>query len=316
CATRSTRIVSAVGSASGDRIVRRTACHASTNSCRLNDASVTAKVPPTTISSDGTLTNAAAEPPSQTATPTRPKPLSSPIRVARSTRAARRTLSPMSGGSAAACAATMGARRAIYTCSAAIRLDDLGHGHAEAIIDHHHLAARDQSVVYVDVDRLADLAVQLDHGATAELQQLADLHRRLAEHRRHLHRNVVDGIQIRGGPQPLILAVALAVLLERDRDRLSQLLEIETFLLRHPILHFARSRRPHPARGRRARPWPDLTPRPAASPEFSSPSRRSRARCGRRCARRRRRPIRPGSRSRPGSRRRAAPLGRRSPPAS
>src|SRR5690606_6689071 len=243
CATRSTRIVSAVGSASGDRIVRRTACHASTNSCRLNDASVTAKVPPTTISSDGTLTNAAAEPPSQTATPPTTKPLTRPMRVARSTRAARRTLSPMSGGSAAACAATMGARRAIYTCSAAIRLDDLGHGHAEAIIDHHHLAARDQSVVYVDVDRLADLAVQLDHGATAELQQLADLHRRLAEHRRHLHRNVVDGIQIRGGPQPLILAVALAVLLERDRDRLSQLLEIETFLLRHPILHFARSRR-------------------------------------------------------------------------
>ena len=37
------------------------------------------------------------------------------------------------------------------------RLDDLGHGDAELVVDEDHLAARHQPVVHQDVDRLADL---------------------------------------------------------------------------------------------------------------------------------------------------------------
>src|SRR6266568_2613462 len=58
--------------------------------------------------------------------------------------------------------------------STALRLDDFGHGHAELVLDQHHLAA-------------------------AELEQLADLHARAPEHRRHLHRHVEHRLEI-GGP--------------------------------------------------------------------------------------------------------------------
>ena len=75
-------------------------------------------------------------------------------------------------------------------------LDDFRHGHAELVLDQHHLAARDQAVVDVDVDRLADLAVELQHGAGAELEQVADLHAGAAEHRRHLHRHVEHRFEI------------------------------------------------------------------------------------------------------------------------
>src|SRR5207302_448794 len=76
------------------------------------------------------------------------------------------------------------------SASTALRLDDFGHGHAELVLDQHHLAAGDQAVVDIDVDGLADLAVELEHRAGAELEQLADLHARAPEHRRHLHRHV------------------------------------------------------------------------------------------------------------------------------
>ncbi len=48
------------------------------------------------------------------------------------------------------------------------------------------LAARHQPVVDEDVDGLADAAVELEHGAGPELQQLADLHLGAAEHGRDL----------------------------------------------------------------------------------------------------------------------------------
>ena len=72
----------------------------------------------------------------------------------------------------------------------------------EAVVDDHHLAARDQAVVDQDVDRLADLAVELDHRAAAEPQQLADRHGGLAEHRRELHRDVVDRAEVVAAAAP------------------------------------------------------------------------------------------------------------------
>src|SRR5215469_7712286 len=64
----------------------------------------------------------------------------------------------------------------------AIRLDDLRHGDAELVLDQHHLAACHQAIVHVDVDRLADLAVELEHGAGAEIEELAHVHVGAAEH--------------------------------------------------------------------------------------------------------------------------------------
>src|SRR5438045_8284 len=74
--------------------------------------------------------------------------------------------------------------------------DDFRHGDAELVLDQHHLAASDELVVDVDVDGLADAAVELEHGAGSELQQLADIHLRAAEHRRDLHRYVEHGFEV------------------------------------------------------------------------------------------------------------------------
>src|SRR5277367_4312666 len=48
-------------------------------------------------------------------------------------------------------------------------LDDFRHRDAEAILDQNHFAARDEAIVYVDVDRFADFAVELDDGSPAQL---------------------------------------------------------------------------------------------------------------------------------------------------
>src|SRR5579871_3210426 len=77
-----------------------------------------------------------------------------------------------------------------------VRLDDLRHRDAEPFVDDDDLAACDQTIVDIDIDRLADLAIELDDGAAAELEQLAHLHGRAAEHRRHLHRDVVDRTEL------------------------------------------------------------------------------------------------------------------------
>jgi hypothetical protein len=104
-----------------------------------------------------------------------------------------------------------GQRAMIRTRIAASRcpigLDDLRHGHTKtAVVHHHHLATRDQAVVDVDVDRFAELAVQFDHRAAAKFQQLAHLHRCLAEHRTHSDRNVIDRLQLAGAARRAALA--------------------------------------------------------------------------------------------------------------
>src|ERR1700748_1479126 len=62
--------------------------------------------------------------------------------------------------------------RTSLMASGPLGLDDFGHGHAQPVIDADDLAACHQPVVDIDIDRLADLAVKLNDGAAAELQQL------------------------------------------------------------------------------------------------------------------------------------------------
>src|SRR3954469_13576651 len=75
---------------------------------------------------------------------------------------------------------TIRRRMVLVSSLTSFSLDHLGHGHAELFFDQHDFAARDQPVVDVDVDRLADLAVEFQHGARAETQQIADVHPRAA----------------------------------------------------------------------------------------------------------------------------------------
>src|SRR5436190_6573144 len=72
--------------------------------------------------------------------------------------------------------------------SAFVRVDDFRHGDAELVLDEDDFAARYQTIVHVDVDRLTDAAIEFQHGAGTEAEKLADVHLRAAEHRRDLHR--------------------------------------------------------------------------------------------------------------------------------
>src|SRR5258708_5270015 len=89
----------------------------------------------------------------------------------------------------------------------AFRLDDFRHGDAELVFHQHAFAARHQPVVDVDVDRFPDAAVEFEHGAGTELQQLADVHLGAAEHRRDLHRHVEHGLQVGGDARGLFVFV-------------------------------------------------------------------------------------------------------------
>src|SRR3954464_14343191 len=80
--------------------------------------------------------------------------------------------------------------------SGAFRLDDFRHGYAEFVFHQNHLAARHQPVVDVDIDCLADAAVEFQHGAGAELQEFADIHLGTAEHRGNLHRHVEHRFEV------------------------------------------------------------------------------------------------------------------------
>src|SRR3977135_4092906 len=88
------------------------------------------------------------------------------------------------------------ARIAEKRASAAFRLDDFRHGHAKLVFHQNHFAARHQAVVDIDVDGFADAAVEFEHGAGAELQELADVHLGAAERRRALHRHVEHRLEI------------------------------------------------------------------------------------------------------------------------
>src|SRR5579871_589411 len=83
-----------------------------------------------------------------------------------------------------------------YRLSVTLRLDDFRHGDAEPVLDEDHLAAGDEPVVHEDVDRFAHLAVEFEHGPGSEFQEIADIHARAAEHRRHVHRHVKHGFEI------------------------------------------------------------------------------------------------------------------------
>ena len=76
--------------------------------------------------------------------------------------------------------------------------DDFRHGHAQPVFHQHDFAARHQPVVHIDVDGFADLAVELDDGALAQLEQLADFHRAFAQHGGDRDRHVEHGFQVGG----------------------------------------------------------------------------------------------------------------------
>src|SRR6478672_10753169 len=78
----------------------------------------------------------------------------------------------------------------------AFRLDDFRHGDAELVFHQHDFAARHQPVIDVDVDRFADAAVEFEHGAGTELEQLADVHLGAAKYRGDLHRHVENGLDV------------------------------------------------------------------------------------------------------------------------
>src|SRR6185312_16453856 len=82
--------------------------------------------------------------------------------------------------------------------SRTLRPDDFRHGDAELFFDQHDFAARHQPVVDIDIDRLTDLAVELEHGAGAELEQIADIHAGAPEHGRNLHRHGEHRFEIGG----------------------------------------------------------------------------------------------------------------------
>src|SRR4051812_3730794 len=50
-------------------------------------------------------------------------------------------------------------------------LDDLGHGHAEAVVDNDDFAPRNQTRVDVDIDRPANPPIEFQHRTRAELEQ-------------------------------------------------------------------------------------------------------------------------------------------------
>src|SRR6516162_5698314 len=96
-----------------------------------------------------------------------------------------------------------GARRKLATFG----LDDFRHGHAQLVFHQHHLAARDQPVVDVDVDGFAHAPVEFEHSAGPELQEFADVHFRTSQHGRDLHGHVEDGFQVRGDARSLLVLV-------------------------------------------------------------------------------------------------------------
>src|SRR5579863_5045098 len=91
--------------------------------------------------------------------------------------------------------------------STAFSLDDFRHGDAKLVFHQHHLAARDEAVVDVDVDGFADAAVEFEYGAGPKLEQIADLHFGAAQYRRNLHRDIEHSLQIGGDAGGIFLFV-------------------------------------------------------------------------------------------------------------
>ena len=98
------------------------------------------------------------------------------------------------------------------------------------------LAARDQTVVDIDIDRLADLAVELDNRALAQSEQLADLHRRFAEHRRNLNRDIEYRLEIGGAFRDLAERRGVVALLHGGGRRIADFFQGEIVAVSHHLL--------------------------------------------------------------------------------
>src|SRR6185437_9911339 len=72
--------------------------------------------------------------------------------------------------------------RLIKKSLVAFRLDDFRHRDAKLVLDQNHLAARDQTVVDVNIDRFTDAAIEFKNGTGPELEQFSDFHLGAAEH--------------------------------------------------------------------------------------------------------------------------------------
>src|ERR1700736_5340489 len=108
------------------------------------------------------------------------------------------------------------ARIAKVKASGPFGLDDFRHGHAKLVFHQHHLATRHQAVVDVDVDGLADAAIEFEHGAGPEFEEFADIHLGAAEHRGDLDRHVEHGLQVGGDARSLFVLMIRHVI---DRRR-------------------------------------------------------------------------------------------------
>src|SRR3569833_4642103 len=97
----------------------------------------------------------------------------------------------------------------------AFRLDDFRHGYAKLVFHQNHFATRHQPIVDVDVDRLANAAVQFEHRAWPQLQKIADIHFRAAKHRRDLNRNVEHRLEIGSDTCAALVLLGEGGLIER-----------------------------------------------------------------------------------------------------
>jgi hypothetical protein len=62
--------------------------------------------------------------------------------------------------------------------------------HGVTLVYNHDLSESDGMTVHQDIDGLARQAVEIDHGALTELEQLLDAHPRSSELHGHLKRNI------------------------------------------------------------------------------------------------------------------------------
>src|SRR5690606_33615610 len=78
------------------------------------------------------------------------------------------------------------------------RLDDFGHGDAEAVLDENDFAAGHEAFVDVDLDRLADLPVELDDSADIHAQEMGYRDAGAAEDHRDADGDVEHGLEVGG----------------------------------------------------------------------------------------------------------------------
>src|SRR5207302_6998178 len=87
------------------------------------------------------------------------------------------------------------AQRAV--CSQSFLFDsghDLVDAHAEIIVEHKHLAARDEAIIHEHVHGIAGEFVQLDDGSLIELQHVLHHHACAAKLDLHIHLDVAQKI--------------------------------------------------------------------------------------------------------------------------